>query len=48
MTFSNADLIGFVGVALVVGSYFLVQIGRMSATRPLYPSLNAVGAELLF
>ncbi len=38
------DIVGFVGVAFIVGTYFLSQIGRMDAARPLYPALNGVGA----
>ena len=41
------DLLGFAGVALVVGSYFLSQIGRMDVRRPLYPALNGVGSALI-
>ncbi|MBB5517360.1 CBU_0592 family membrane protein [Amphiplicatus metriothermophilus] len=45
--FSLADVVGFVGVGLVVATYFLSQIGRMDATRPLYPGLNALGALMI-
>lgn len=41
------DLVGYLGVALVVGTYFLSQVGRMESTRALYPALNAVGALLI-
>ncbi len=41
------DIIGYGGVALVVGTYFLSQVGRMDATRILYPALNAVGAVMI-
>lgn len=41
------DLVGYGGVALVVGTYFLSQIGKMDATRALYPALNAIGALLI-
>jgi hypothetical protein len=41
------DLIGFVGVAFVVVTYFLSQIGRMDATRALYPAINAAGALMI-
>ncbi len=47
MSLTPADLIGFVGVALVVGTYFLSQIGRMDASRLLYPLLNGIGAALI-
>lgn len=41
------DILGHVGVALIVATYFLVQIGRMEATRILYPAVNGVGAALI-
>lgn len=41
------DIIGFGGVAFVVITYFLSQVGRMDATRPLYPALNAIGAAMI-
>ncbi|MEK7266684.1 MAG: hypothetical protein AAB227_11370 [Pseudomonadota bacterium] len=41
------DLVGYCGVALVVGTYFLSQVGKMDATRTLYPALNAIGALLI-
>lgn len=44
---SAPDLIGHTGVALIVVSYFLVQIGRMEATKPLYPALNGIGASFI-
>lgn len=42
-----SDIVGYVGVALVVGTYFLSQVGKMDSTRTLYPALNAVGALLI-
>ena len=47
LTIAIPDLIGHVGVTLIVATYFLVQIGRMDATRPLYPAVNGVGAALI-
>lgn len=41
------DIIGYVGVGLVVVTYFFSQIGRMNPTRALYPGLNAIGALLI-
>lgn len=41
------DFVGFAGVGLVVGTYFLSQVGRMDVRRPLYPALNGVGALLI-
>ena len=47
MGLTLADFVGFAGVSLVVGTYFLSQIGRMEVRRPLYPALNGVGALLI-
>lgn len=41
------DMVGLGGVSLVVGTYFLSQIGRMRVDRPAYPLLNAVGALMI-
>ena len=41
------DYLGFVGVAFVVVTYLLSQIGRMDSTRQLYPALNAIGALMI-
>ena len=47
MTPTLADLVGFVGVACVVVTYLLSQIGRMDATAPAYPAINGVGAVMI-
>lgn len=47
MTPTLPDLIGFVGVACVVVTYLLSQIGRMDATAPAYPAINGVGAVMI-
>ena len=41
------DVVGFAGVACVVGTYLLSQLGRMDVTRPLYPAVNGVGAAMI-
>ena len=46
-TVSAIDVVGFVGVGLVVSAYFLSQIGRMDVTRPAFPSLNLIGSALI-
>jgi hypothetical protein len=38
------DLVGNLGVALILGTYFALQIGRLDARRVAYSLLNAVGA----
>lgn len=42
-----ADIIGTIGVALILLAYFLVQTGRKTANDMVYPMLNLVGAGLL-
>ena len=44
MQVTGPDIVGFVGVGFIVGTYFLSQIGRMEVDRPLYPALNGLGA----
>ena len=41
------NVIGNIGVLLIVGSYLLVQLRRMSATNPPYIVLNGLGAALI-
>ena len=41
------DLIGNLGVALVLGTYFLLSSGRLRIDSVAYPSLNALGAVLI-
>ena len=47
MTLTLSDFVGFVGVALVVGTYFLSQVGKMDVRQPLYPALNGFGSLLI-
>lgn len=47
MTLAFSDFVGFAGVAFIVGTYFLSQVGRMDVRRPLYPALNGLGALLI-
>jgi hypothetical protein len=41
------DFLGNLGVLLIVGSYFWMQIGRISGQNPMYSIVNAVGAALV-
>ena len=41
------DLIGYLGVGLIVGSYFLLQIQYWSSTLKRFAMANAVGAALI-
>lgn len=47
MVFTLPDIVGYFGVACVVGTYLLSQIGRMDTTQPIYPAINGVGAALI-
>lgn len=47
MTYALHNVIGNIGVVLIVGTYFLVQIGRMSAVQLPYITLNGLGALLI-
>ena len=38
------DFVGFAGVLLVLGAYFLLQTGRMRGDRVPYSVVNAIGA----
>ncbi|MEP6635925.1 MAG: hypothetical protein ABJB97_04305 [Acidobacteriota bacterium] len=47
MTYSWFDLVGNIGVALMVIAYLLLQLGRLSSATLTYSLLNAVGAVLV-
>ena len=47
MNYELHDVIGNVGVALILLSYLLVQLGRASATGVRYIVANALGALLI-
>lgn len=47
MDYPLYDLLGNLGVALIVGSYFLVQIRKLSATGLAYAASNGLGAALI-
>lgn len=44
MDYPLHNVVGNLGVLLIVGTYFLVQIRRMSALQPPYIVLNGLGA----
>ena len=44
MDYEWHNLVGNLGVLLIVGTYFLVQIGRMSAIETPYVACNGLGA----
>lgn len=41
------DLLGNVGVVMIIVAYFLLQIGRVSGQSPWYSVVNGVGAALV-
>jgi protein-S-isoprenylcysteine O-methyltransferase Ste14 len=41
------NVVGNIGVVVIVGTYFLVQIRKMSATQPPYILANGLGATLI-
>ena len=41
------DLIGLIGVTLILGTYVLLQTGRISSKTVAYSALNALGAGLI-
>jgi hypothetical protein len=41
------DLAGFVGVALIVIAYLLLQLNKLPSSAPAYSLLNAIGAFLV-
>lgn len=46
-TFGLTDLIGFVGVALLIATYGSQQIGKLTADDPAYSILNGLAAVLI-
>ena len=47
MTCAWYDIIGTLGVAVIVLTYVLLQIGRLKSEQLAYSFLNAVGAALI-
>ena len=47
MSYAWYDIIGTVGVAVIILTYVLLQIGRIRSEQILYSLLNAVGATLI-
>lgn len=47
MTINWFDIVGFVGVTMMVIAYLLLQLNRLSSSAPLYSLLNAVGAFMV-
>ncbi len=47
MPFEPSDVVGVVGVSLIVVSYLLLQLQRIESSSVLYSILNAAGAALV-
>ncbi len=47
MSYEWHDLLGNLGVILVLATYLLVQMGRMGIQHSQYSALNALGAVLI-
>ncbi len=47
MTYGWHDLLGNIGVVLILASYMLLQLEKLSATGFLYLATNGLGASLI-
>lgn len=47
ITYSFSDVVGNVGVAMIIGAYLLLQTGKVQSTRLGYSLLNLVGSLLI-
>ena len=47
MNFRLFDLVGFIGVLLIVVAYLLLQLDKLPSSSPKYSLLNAAGALLI-
>lgn len=47
LTYQWHDLLGNIGVAMIIAAYFLLQIGRVSGHSPWYSLVNGLGAALV-
>ncbi len=47
MSYEWHDLVGNVGVVCILGTYLLLQLGRMSATALSFSLINGLGAALI-
>ncbi|MCD6046918.1 MAG: hypothetical protein K0S08_565 [Gammaproteobacteria bacterium] len=44
---SYPDIIGLLGVLIIIVAYFYLQVGRMQAEQIAYSFLNALGAAMI-
>jgi hypothetical protein len=47
MSFAWYDILGTLGVAIIILTYAFLQLGRISSGQVIYSLLNAVGASLI-
>ena len=47
MTYGWHDLLGIIGVVLILATYLLLQLEKLSATSLLYSATNGLGALLI-
>lgn len=47
ITYTFSDVVGNVGVAMIIGAYLLLQTGRVQATQLGYSLLNLAGSLLI-
>ena len=47
MTYGWHDLLGIIGVVLIVATYMLLHLEKLSATSFLYSATNGLGASLI-
>lgn len=47
MIFTFYDLVGTIGVSLIIISYTFLQLEKIRSDNPLYSVLNAIGASLV-
>ncbi len=47
MTYGWHDLLGIIGVVLIVATYMLLQLEKLSATSFIYSATNGLGASLI-
>ena len=47
MNYSLIDLVGNIGVGMIVVTYLLLQLDKISSSDVAYSALNAVGASLI-
>ncbi|MBN2426290.1 MAG: hypothetical protein JXR46_11465 [Calditrichaceae bacterium] len=47
MNYTIYDFLGNIGVLLIIGAYFMLQINRLKSTDLSYSFMNAAGAVLI-